>query len=300
MKYNEKTAAAVVNSLLRAARKTGRENLHDVWKDEQGRTCALDGFRAYCLNAVPSGLSVTWTVCPDSARAAERAASNNKILSHIFEALDAGKVVEMPAPDADAVKSFLDAEKKNKLGTCIYDLGEKFPAVSAAYLWDMIRLFPVAKWYVDTDPYARMIRPIFIVADEGRACLMPCRVPGKIYKAPEKETPAAAPVEAPAAPASNERPETISAKYDYLVYSRPAGEKRFLLTNLSEGTVGMKKFYAPRYMEKDLEGIKETLDLAAAENPGAVFQLRKLDGKKIVYTAVPTVTPEMFAAMIAA
>ena len=89
-------------------------------------------------------------------------------------------------------------------------------------------------------------------------------------------------------------------KCDYFVYSRPAGEKRFLLTNLREGTVCMKKFYAPMYKEKHLEQIKEMLDLAAAENPGAVFQLRRLDGKKVVYTAVPTVTPEMFAARIAA
>lgn len=105
--------------------------------------------------------------------------------------------------------------------------------------------------------------------------------------------------------AADERPENIPAdenpwKCDYFVYSRPAGGKRFLLTNLREGTVGMKKFYATMYKEKHLEQIKEMLDLAAAENPGAVFQLRKLDGKKVVYTAVPTVTPEMFAARIAA
>lgn len=88
-------------------------------------------------------------------------------------------------------------------------------------------------------------------------------------------------------------------KNDYFVYSRPAGEKRFLLTNLREGTVGIKKIYAPRYKEKHLEQIKVMLDIVAAENPGAVFQLRKLDGKRVVYTtAVPEVTPEMFAARI--
>ncbi len=96
------------------------------------------------------------------------------------------------------------------------------------------------------------------------------------------------------------RPEAISAdkapwKYDYFVYSRPAGEKRFLLTNLHEGTVGIKKLYAPRYQGKHLEQIKEMLNLVAAENPGAVFQLRKLDGKTVVYTAAPMVAPKMFA-----
>lgn len=299
MKYNEKTAAAVLNSLLRAARKTPRESLHDVWTDEQGRTCAMDGYRAYCLNAAPAGMKVTWTSRPDPARAAARAADNNKILAHVFNALDAGKTVEMPAPDADAVKSFMTADKEQG-GRGVYDLGKDFPAVNVKYLWDIIRLFPVAKWYVLADPYARMVSPVFIVADEGRACLLPIRQDSKPWKAPE--APAPAPAEKHAA---DERPENIPAdenpwKCDYFVYSRPAGEKRFLLTNLREGTVGMKKFYAPMYKEKHLEQIKEMLDLAAAENPGAVFQLRKLDGKKVVYTAVPTVTPEMFAARIAA
>ena len=277
--YSEKTAAAVMNSLLRAARKTPREGLHDAWTDEQGRTCALDGFRAYCLNTAPAGMLETWTCKPDPAAAAARRADNNKILAHVFAALEAGNVAEMPAPDADAVKSFLDAEKKEPAHQWLYDLGPEFPLVNVKYLHDIIRLFPVAKWYVDADPYARMVRPIYIVADEGRACLLPCRSDKKPCKAPEK-------------PAD----ETA---WKYFIYSRPAGEKRFLLTNLNEGTVGMKKIYAPRYMERDVEKVKLMLDRVADENPGAIFQLRKLDGKTVVYTAA-TVTPETFAAMIAA
>lgn len=299
MKYNEKTAAAVVNALLRAARKLPREGLHDAWTDEQGRTCAMDGFRAYCLNAAPAGMRETWTCRPDPARAAARAAANNNILAHVFAALDAGKVVEMPAPDADAVKTFIAAEKQQPTHKGIYDLGTEFPAVNMKYLYDIIRLFPAAKWYVNVDPYARMVSPIFIVADEGRACLLPVRVDSKPWKAPEAP---ASPVEKPAA---TQRPETISDDkapwtYDYFVYSRPAGEKRFLLTNLREGTVGMKRFYAPRYKKQDAEKIMEMLDAVAADNPGCIFQLRKLDGKTVVYTAVPTVTPEQFAASIAA
>lgn len=211
MKYNEKTAAAVLNSLLRAARKQPREGLHDAWTDEQGRTCALDGFRAYCLNTAPAGMQVTWTCRPDPARAAARAAENNAILARVFAALDAGKVVEMPAPDADAVKAFIAAEKQEPTHKGIYDLGKDFPAVNMKYLYDIIRLFPAAKWYVSADPYARMVSPIFIVADEGRACLLPVRVDSKPWKAPEApaapvEKPAPAPVKKPAA----KRPETIS------------------------------------------------------------------------------------------
>lgn len=72
--------------------------------------------------------------------------------------------------------------------------------------------------------------------------------------------------------------------FDYFVYSRPAGERRFALTDLARGTVGLGKFYAPRYRAEQLEPLKKWLDMAAATYPGAVFQIRRLDGKTVVYT----------------
>lgn len=72
--------------------------------------------------------------------------------------------------------------------------------------------------------------------------------------------------------------------FDYFVYSRPAGERRFALTDLARGTVGLGKFYAPRYSKEQLDQLKKWLDCAAATYPGAVFQIRRLDGKTIVYT----------------
>lgn len=72
--------------------------------------------------------------------------------------------------------------------------------------------------------------------------------------------------------------------FDFFVYSRPAGERRFTLTDLARGTVGLGKFYAPRYRAEHLEQLKKWLDCAAATYPGAVFQLRRLDGKTVVYT----------------
>lgn len=72
--------------------------------------------------------------------------------------------------------------------------------------------------------------------------------------------------------------------YSFFVYSRPAGEKRFLLTDLSRGVVGVGKVYAPRYKGEYLEQVKAALDMAAAANPGAVFQLRRLNGRSVVYT----------------
>lgn len=67
--------------------------------------------------------------------------------------------------------------------------------------------------------------------------------------------------------------------YSFFVYSRPAGEKRFLLTDLARDTVGMGKAYAPRYRKEQLDQLRQLLDLAAATYPGAAFQLRRLDGK---------------------
>ena len=72
--------------------------------------------------------------------------------------------------------------------------------------------------------------------------------------------------------------------FDYFVYSRPAGERRFALTDLARGTVGLGKFYAPRYREEHLDRLKMWLDCAAVTFPGAVFQVRRLDGKTVVYT----------------
>ena len=73
--------------------------------------------------------------------------------------------------------------------------------------------------------------------------------------------------------------------YNYFIYSKPAGEKRFTLTDLQRGTVGLKKVYAPRYSSAHLDGLKKALDYMAAHNPGAQFQIRKLDGKTIIYQA---------------
>lgn len=72
--------------------------------------------------------------------------------------------------------------------------------------------------------------------------------------------------------------------FDFFIYSRPAGKKRFVLTDLARGTVGLCKIYAPRYRAEHLEPLKKWLDLAAATYPGAVFQIRRLDGKTVVYT----------------
>lgn len=274
--YTEKTAAAVINGLLKAARKTPREGMHNPWTDEKGRACVCDGFRACRLAKLPAGVNVLPTNTEQEAP--------TKAVDFVFSTLDAGNVVEMPAPDMDAVKTVLTACRADASSNFIYDLGEEYPAVNVSYLYDLVRLFPAAKWYVFTDPAKRMISPIFAVCEEGSAALLPIRTTAK--SKPAKPT---------------QRPANIPAvKEWFYVYSRPVGEKRFLLTDLGRGSVGINKFYAPRYEEENLDRVKDMLDEAAAINPGATFQLRKANGRAVVYTAVPTFTPEGFAAMIAA
>lgn len=280
-------SAAVCNRLLSSARKGGRENVKNAWMDSKGRCVMTDGFRAYRLNEKPTGLSEILTAKP--------ATIQHFNLDPIFQPLDEGRADEMPTPDMDALRSFLKDHRKED-GPALFDLGSGLPVVNAVYLLDIMRLLPDAKWYLDPRQSSRLISTIYALSESGSACLMPVRTDKKPQEAPK----------ASATPAKSiQRPETISAgegslKFDYFIYSRPAGESRYLLTDLQRGTVGLKAIAAPRYKEKDLEQIKEILDQFAAENPGASFQLRKLDGKKVVYTAIPTFTPEMFAETITA
>lgn len=271
MKYTAKTAAAVCNRLLKAARKTPRELFHDAWTDKTGRCCLSDGFRAYRLSSCPDGLNAD--------RPAPLVCGNPFDLDKsAFSSLDTGDVVEMPAPDVNAVKTFIAAEKQKPGANMVYDLGAEFPSVNALYLLDMLRLFPCAKWYVDPDPYARMIRPVFAVCDEGSAALFPVRVASKPCK--PRETPS----------------DFLQTEYKYFIYGRLPGDSRFRLADVGRGAIGVKKLCAPRYQEQHLDRIKDMLDDCAAQNPGVDFQLRTLDGRRTVYTAVPIFTPEGFAA----
>lgn len=295
-RYTEKTAAAVCNRLLQAARKNKNYPLlHAAWTDSKGRCLLTDSYRAYRLNKTPSGLSGALNEKNEPEKLID--------LDRIFAPLDSGLLVEMPAPDPNDVKAFIERVKEQN-DSCIafdnfdYDLGPDYPVVNAKYLLDILRLFPSAKWFVYPDIHARMIRPIYAVCDEGSACVVPLRV---FNRKPQVKP------EAVQDRPATQRPETISKtetaatpSFDYYIYSRPAGSSRYYLTDMGQGTVGVNKFFAPRYQKKNLERIEELLDRAAADNPGASFQIRKLDGKRVVYTATPTISPEEFAALIAA
>lgn len=294
-KYTAKAAAAVFNSLLRSTAKSPRENLRFAWIDKAGRQCVCDGYRAYRISEPLPGLPMM----PDHLQPID--------IDVFFAPLYAGKVEEMPAPDADAVKAFVEANRvqhkaKRVFNGAAYDLGKCYPCINPLYVLDALKLFPGAKWYVDADPYRRMISPVIVQSEHGAAIILPIRSSAKPCRKPEKP---AAPVkpaatEKPAAPVkpAAKRPENIpAAGYAYFLYVRFAS--RFTLADVGRGLSGVNKLFAPRYKEKDLEAVKALADEVAAENRCRV-QIRKLNGKTVVYEAVPTFTPERFAEVFVA
>lgn len=286
-KFTEKTAAAACNRLLKSIRKNQpkREKFHTAWIDAAGRQCVCDGYRAYRLNARLDAVETTPGQIPMD-------------LDKIFAPLDAGKVEEIPAPDADAVRlETIHGKNAGKYGT--FDFGPGLPAFNAEYLQEILRLFPGAKWYFEADEKRRMCSPAFIVHEAGTACVCPVRKKPDAAADPQ-------PVEKPApAPVSEEKeksktPGNSFGPYAFFIYARFPGDTRFYLADLSGGAYKVTKFHAPRYKEQDAPALMEALDRTAALNPGASFQLRKLDGKTVVYNAVPTFSPEEFAESCAA
>lgn len=292
-RYTEKTASAVCNRLLKRC-KSEHGRLSKGWIDVTGNQCFCDGFRAYRLKTPIDGVPM--------AEVGEIPVK----LDTVFKPLDTGKVVEMPAPDPDDVKSFIEA-RSDKRGRDFlpYDLGEFFPLVNPEYVRDVLRLFPGAKWYVVEKIASRPTKPVFIVHEMGSACIMPMvGGPEKNRQFTEKPTPTAE-AAGTQPPEVDEEAQTKAVKalcteYAFFIYAKFPGDKKFYLADLIGGAYKVAKLHAPRYKEEDAAALMEALDRAAARNPGADFQLRKLDGKTVVYNAVPTFTPEDFLKRYAA
>ena len=56
------------------------------------------------------------------------------------------------------------------------------------------------------------------------------------------------------------------------------------MTDLNKGTVGVGSVRAPRYQKKDLPMLQKLLEAYAIAYPGAVFQLRRNNGKYTVFS----------------
>ena len=274
-KFTEKTAAAACNRLLKSIRKNQpkREKFHTAWIDAAGRQCVCDGYRAYRLNARLDAVETTPDQIPMD-------------LDKIFAPLDAGKVEEIPAPDADAVRlETIHGKNAGKYGT--FDFGSGLPAFNAEYLQEILRLFPGAKWYLEQDENRRLCSPAFIVHEAGSACICPVR---------KKENAAADPQPVEEKPNPKRKPETKPDEETlFFFYARFPGEKKFRLLDLSSGATVTNKLHASCLPGFDIGKLKQIVDHLAAMNPGTVFQIRKDGARAGYYTAIPTFTPEEFA-----
>ena len=167
--YTDKKAAMYCNRVLSAARGIYHKEIWNAWLDADGRTNVCDGFRAYRLLRRPDGLSTVLTVAPRFCKPID--------LTPVFQPLDLGDVVSMPAPvetDVDAVRRYKSTDSR-----VLFDLGVEFPAVNGRYLWEIMQLLPGAKWFCLRDPRRRMLSPVYAVSDAGSACLLPIRTYGK-------------------------------------------------------------------------------------------------------------------------
>lgn len=135
-KFSEKTAAAVLGKMLRAAQKEPRESLRYAWIDSAGRQCCCDGFRAYRLNKPVPNL-------PDMP-----AHLSGIALDRIYP--DKKGLREITLPALDDVKAICAADRANKSEPRRnqFPLGEGLPVVNPLYLRDMMQLFPDARCYV--------------------------------------------------------------------------------------------------------------------------------------------------------
>ncbi len=289
MSFSEKTAGAVCKRLLKGNSKRGAD-LAFGWFDDTGLQCFTDGYRAFRFKSHLSDLS-----CKDKHSAASA-------LARVFAPLDAGSLVEMPAPDASELKACLAAHKrKGEPIRAPYDPGDEFPTINAQFALDALRVFPGAVWYVLSELPKRIISPVFLLHENGSACILPIYDREKLDRIKAAQQPTTEPVQEPtAAPSEDKTAPNSPTDLNYFIYAKLPGDKSFSLADPARGKYRLGRFYAPRFAEKDLDRLQEFLDLAAASIPGAIFQIRRLDGRRTIYTASPTYSPELFAETFAA
>ena len=170
MKYTEKTAAAIINKMIRSMKKEPREALKYTWIDGAGRQCCCDGFRAYRLNKPVAGL-------PDMP-----ARLKGIDLDKIFP--NARDLREIALPALDDVKAICAADRANKDEPRRYQfpLGDDSPVVNPLYLRDMMQIFPDARCYVGA-----AFSAVLFVSQYGDGLICPMRaqdrtprqIPGK-------------------------------------------------------------------------------------------------------------------------
>ena len=82
----------------------------------------------------------------------------------------------VPYTDRGEVKAFIELQhaKHGRNHTPLWDMGCDLPSVNAAYLYEMLTIFPDAAIYANVDsPYS----PLYFVSTMGDGILLPVRTP---------------------------------------------------------------------------------------------------------------------------
>lgn len=134
-----------------AAVPDARKNIKGVWNDAEGRQCACDGYRAVRLKKPVEGF--------ESVPGMD--------LNPVFPK-DYMLKEELHVPTPGELKI---NKKKLASGATVYDFGEGFPMVMAAYLKDIIDILPDAKAYATGGESS----PIVFQSERGDALLLGVR-----------------------------------------------------------------------------------------------------------------------------
>ena len=178
-------AARTVSAMLNKLKKSdGRTSLHYAWIDEKGRQCVCDGYRGYRFTP---GNHLPLEPRPDDA-------GEPINLDKIIPDATPANYSAMPLPAAKDVKAFIAVERAKggrKAPTPIWDFGEAKPAVDAAFLLDLLNVFPDATEIFHSATPDGYIKPMFLRGERGDAVLLPVRATPKItqYAEAYKPTP---------------------------------------------------------------------------------------------------------------
>ena len=168
-KYSEKTAAAVLNGVLKEARKHARQALWYSWRDAEGRQCVVDGFRAFRLAAPLAAVEDM----------PENFATPVDLAKVYAEAEKGGDMRELDAPklaDVEALIAFDRQCSSRERG--LYMFGPGLPVLNVKYLRDALKLFPDARLYS-----CGVLCGVIVKSVHGDGLILPVRVSGPIsYK----------------------------------------------------------------------------------------------------------------------
>ena len=93
----------------------------------------------------------------------------------------------VPYTDRGEVKAFIELQhaKHGRNHTPLWEMGCDLPSVNAAYLYEMLTIFPDAAIYANVDsPYS----PLYFVSTMGDGILLPVRTPIRRRELPPRRS----------------------------------------------------------------------------------------------------------------